>query len=60
MRFQLTTIEGKRLPLNHYAELYKVSVGRVYGQRACLMETPRVFHSQAISENWSRRGDVLT
>ncbi|MFA6224165.1 MAG: hypothetical protein WC647_17840 [Desulfomonilaceae bacterium] len=40
MSVQLTTVEGKQLPLNHYAELYKVSVGRLYGQRACLMETP--------------------
>ncbi len=60
MSVQLTTVEGKHLPLNHYTELYKVSVGRLYGPMACLMETPWVFHSQAISENGSRRGGILT
>ncbi len=42
------------------AELYKVSVGRLYGPRACPMETPWVVHSPAISENGSRRGGILT
>ncbi|MFH0957629.1 MAG: hypothetical protein V1897_02900 [Pseudomonadota bacterium] len=60
MSVQLTTVKAAHLPLNHYAKLYKVSVGRLYGQRACLMETPGVFHSQAISENGSRKGDILT
>jgi hypothetical protein len=60
MSVQLTTVKAEHLPLNRYAEFYKVSVGRLYGQRACLMETPWVFHGQAISENVSRKEGILT